>query len=805
MFSHFLKMAARHIRRAPLFALINISGMAIGLTFVLLIGLYVYSEFQINRDLRNLDQQYILQSEWKQEGIGLPFTTLAPLPKYMKEEYPHLVKDFYRIHGITSNISAGEKSFREEVQVGDPSLMSMYGLTMLEGDEKALENPNGVVLMDKLAEKLFGRTNILGETVTIETSNASSNPEGKKDYVVTGVLKSARMNSVVNYFEGDCTVFLGMDNIDYFGGVDADNSWPNFAIMGFVELAEGVDPEDLTEPMANILNTYAPERLATNLTPVLKPLRSYYLQESDGQRMRMIYTLSAIALLILFMAMVNFINISIGRAGSRLKEIGVRKVLGGIRRQLMFQFLAESCLQTLIAFALAIGLAELMLPTFRELVSKPLGMEDIPWGMLWPALLGLSLLTGLIAGLYPALVLSGFRPIQSLKGMMHKSLYGVILRRSLLVMQFGLALFLLTSVFVVNKQVNYFFNKDLGYDAEDVFVVSSVPRAWDRAGYEKLDAQKQRFEQIPEVASVSMCFEIPDGRFGMMPGIYQPGQSLEDAFKVNPIYCDEQYKETFGLELTEGRFFQEKGAAHRPYTLLVNESMAQQMGWENPIGQQLIIEGIQENWEVIGVIKDYHFGSLHDEIAPLVFVHNADWTLYRYLAFRFKAGQLAAGKSAVEATWSQVFPAVPFVSFTMEEKLESLYHIEIRLSKAAGISTWLGLLIVLLGVFGLIMQNLAYRRKEMSIRKILGASLQHLIGLLGREFALLFVIASAISLPLAYLLMQDWLEGFAYKTAPGWLAFAGAMTLVLSLVGILISLQVWQAGRRNPVDALREE
>lgn len=805
MFSHFLKIAVRHIRRAPLFAFINISGMAIGLTFVLLIGLYIYSEFQVNKDLKNLDQQYILQSEWKQEGIGLPMTTLAPLPKALKDEYPHLVSNFYRIYGITSNISAGDKNFREELQVGDASLMEMYGLEMVEGDEKAMQNPNGVVIMDELAKKLFGRTNVLGETITIETSFVETNPEGKKDYIVTGVLKSAPMNSVVNYFEIDCSVFLPMESIDYFGGPQSDESWGNIAIMGFVELAPGVTPEDLTEPMAQLLQTHADERITDNLTSVLRPLGDYYLQESDGQRMRMIYTLGAIALFILMMAAVNFINISIGRAGARLKEIGVRKVLGGLRSQLTFQFLAESCLQTLFAFALAIGMAELLLPTFRELVSKPLGMETIPWATVLPLLLAVSLLTGLLAGIYPALVLSGLKPIQSLKGKLHKSASGQLLRRSLLVIQFGLALFLLASVFVVNKQVDFVFNKDLGYDATDVMVVSSVPRAWNRQGFEKLDAQKQHFEQIPEVAAVSMSFEIPDGRFGMMPAIYQPGQTIDDAFNITPIFCDEAYAETFGLQVSSGRFFQENGAPHRERTLLVNESMVKQMGWEQALGQQLLIGNNPTPWEVIGVVKDYHFGSFHESIAPLVFVHNADWTLYRYLSFRFEEGQAEAGKAAVEEAWTSVFPAVPFVSFFMEEKFESLYHIEIRLRKAATVSTWLGLLIVLLGVFGLIMQNLAHRRKEISIRKVLGASLSHLISLLGREFALLFGIASVLSLPLAYMLMQDWLDGFVYKTTPGWIAFLGAVVLVLALVGAVISLQVWQAGRRNPVDALREE
>ncbi len=805
MLFHFLKIAARQLRKTPVFACINILGMAIGLTFVLLIGLYIYSEFQVNKELKNLDQQYILQSEWKKEGIGLPFTTLAPLPKALRDEYPHLVKDFYRIHGITSNISVGEKSFREEVQVGDPSLISMYGIPLLEGDEKAMTNPQGVVLMDKLAEKLFGRTNVLGETVTIETPIAQADSEGKKDYIVTGVLQSAPMNSVVNYFEGDCTVFLSMENMDYFGGKDADESWPNIAMMGFVELAPGVTPDQLTEPMARLLKTHAPARFSDNLTPVLRPLHDYYLQESDGQRMRMIYTLGAIALLILFMAAVNFINISIGRAGVRLKEIGVRKALGGLRSQLMFQFLAESCLQTLFAFAIALGLAELLLPTFRELVGKPLGMEYMPWGMVWPLLLTISLLTGLLAGIYPAVVLSGLRPVQSLKGKLHKSPSGQLLRRSLLVIQFGLALFLLASLFVVNKQVAYFFNQDLGYDANDVLVVSSVPRAWDRQGYEKLAAQKQSFEEVPEVASVSMSFEIPDGRFGMRPAIYAVGQSAEDAPKVSPIFCDEAYAETFGLRLKEGHFFEGDSRSHRPMTLLVNENMAQQMGWEEPIGKQLMIQGWSNPWEVVGVVQDYHFASFHDAISPVVFIHNADWTLYRYLSFRFEKGQAEAGKKAVEEVWRSTFPAVPFVSFLMQEKLESLYHIEIRLGKAASVSTWLGLLIVLLGVFGLILQNLAYRRKEISIRKILGASLRQLIGLLGREFAVLFVIASAISLPLAYLLMQDWLEGFVYKTTPGWTAFGGAAVLVLTLVSLLISLQLWQAGRRNPVDALREE
>ncbi len=802
MLKNHFKIAWRTVRRSPLYSLINVLGLSIGVTCALLIGIFVMDEISVNTSLRALDRQYVIESNWSEPGLGLQFTTLAPLAKAMKDDYPHLVADYYRIHGISANISNGEKHFRESVQIGDPSLLSMYGFELASGDATtSLQDPNAVVIKDHIALKFFGTTDVLGETLTIETSQADANPSGKKDFRISAVIESAPYNTVLDYGETNYSVFLSMQNIDLFAGQNADEWWDNRFIASLVELQPGVRPADLAEPMAALIAQHAAPTVQGKLETVLEPVRGYHLRQGGGGRQKMVMTLSVVALFILLMAIINFVNITIGQSSLRLKEIGIRKVLGGHRRQLIFQFLAESTFLTLIAFGVSVALLELSLPFFGEMVGKMLALETLPPAMFWGFLISVAIATSLLAGSYPAWVLSGLETAYSLKGKLRKATDGLRIKRLLLFLQFFIAICLLISAITISDQVRFFLEKPLGYSGDNVLIATSVPRDWSLEGVEKHYQLKQSFKQLPAITEVSLSFEIPDGRVGIMPSIYADGSPAEAAQPVTMVVCDPEYDNVYQLQLLEGTFLQSPNSQQ----LVINEQLAQQMGWEQPIGQQLFVQGNPAPWAVVGVVDNFHFASLHEDIAPMIMVHATDWPIYRYYSFKIAPNQYQAGIQQLTTTWEEVFPQVPFVSLSMEDKVASMYQVETRLKKAINFASFLGIVIVLMGVFGLVLQSLYHRRKEVSIRKILGANISHLLGLFSKEFIGVFVLANVLAWPLSYVLMQDWLDKFSYHTGLSLLSFLAASGLILSLVLIIIGLQSWKTTTENPIDALREE
>lgn len=431
MLKNYLKIAYRALRRNPFYSILNIVGLAVGITFAMLIGSYVWGEFQVNRTLREAGQQYIVQGRWKQESMGLEFTTLAPIGQALKTQYPTLVADSYAFYGVTATLSHADNHFREIMQIGDSTLLTMYGFALARGDPRtALSLPNGIVITEAKARKLLGKTDVLNQSLTVETPQA-----GKQQFVVTGVLKPLPFNSVTHLLGEEAEVFMSLGAMPYFGG--ALTNWGNVFIANYVELRPGVSPEDLQKPLAQLIATNAPPNIQKNLTAYLTPLTDYYLESNNGLVRRMIGTLAWVAVFILLMAVINFVNLSLGNASTRLREIGVRKALGGLRQQLAAQFLTEALVLTLIATVLSLGLYRLFRPVFGGVVGKVIpSLLDLPPGGYGWALLGLILLVGLLAGCYPALHLSAYASVDSVKGTERSAAGGQWFRRGLVTAQF---------------------------------------------------------------------------------------------------------------------------------------------------------------------------------------------------------------------------------------------------------------------------------------------------------------------------------------------------------------------------------
>ncbi|WP_229213658.1 ABC transporter permease [Dyadobacter psychrotolerans] len=783
------------------FAFVTILGLSVGLTFTFLIAGFICGEIQVNLNLRNAENQYIIRSKWKNPDMGIDFASLGPLGKTLKENYPDLVANYYRFDGITVAVSKNEKHFREEIQTGDSTLLSMYGFPLLHGDPNtALNKPNSIVLTDEKAIKYFGKTDVLGQTLTLHNFVG-----GKQEFQVTGVLEKLPDNSISHLQVSQIEMFIPLSSLD--GRKGAEDSWAFPYMVTFIELKKGVLVKDLEKPVNQILNTNVPEDLRANLQVYFTPLKQYYWEANNGLVRKMVYTLSAVTVFILFMAIVNFINISIGNSSSRLKEIGVRKVLGSFKGQLLRQFLAESILLAFFATLVSVLFYEVFRSYFAGILGKEIASSFslLPFSIL--IIVVIALLTGLAGGFYPAFVLSSLPSVDSMKGKLKLVKENIRLRRLLMVSQFSIALFVITAAVIVSQQVKFFFNKDLGYKKESLMSVA-VPRDWTPEGVAKMAAIRDQFSHLKEVNQVSLSYEIPNGNNGNQFGIYKPGQDSANAIYTQFLGTDEKYADTYQIKMAAGKFFHAKEGVYQPGTIVLNETAVKSLGFQNAedaVGQLVNVHSFSTPFIICGVSKNFHFESMHQSMKPLAFLHINGGNAYRFLTFRIVPSHLGESVAAVEKKWRELMPDAPFEYAFMDDTLQKLYKSEVQLQKASQVATLLAIVIVLLGVLGMVAQSTARRTKELGIRKVLGATAWSIIILFVKEFLLVMGISVLISFPLAMLGMKKWLENYAYRINLNLLTFAWiGMIFGIVIVGV-VCLQTYKAASMNPVKSITSE
>jgi putative ABC transport system permease protein len=801
MLQNYFTIAWRNIWKHKFFSVINIFGLSVGIAFTMLIAAYVWHEVSVNSDLRNADNQYIIQSKWKDPNMGSILTALAPMPKALKDEYPNLVANSYHWDGVSDNVSYGDKHFRESLQVGDSTFIATYGFKLLKGDPKtALNDPFSAVITQETAIKYFGKTDAIGQVVTIESFTGT-----KHNFTITGVLKKLTKNSVTNVIDGsNSTFFLPMAAAKFLGrNVDG---WNITSLVGLIELKEGVKPQDLDGPMRALIKRDASPQIVANLTPYLVPLKTFYLDWSGGTVKKMLYTLSGIALFILLMAVINFVNICISRSSQRMKEMGIRKVLGGLRKQLIWQFLTESVLMVLIATLIALGIYALARPYFAELLATDIGgLFSFPL-YFYAAPLLFALLIGLLAGLYPALVLSSLKSIDSLKGKLDRVKDNVLFRKALIAFQFGTAAVVLVCAIVISGQINLFFSKSLGFNKEYV-LSAQLPRDWSKPGVQKMEGIRYRLSQIPEVSSVALSWEILDG--GNSGGLqaYKLSDNPNQAFSSQMMLTDNQYAEAYGIPLKAGTFFKPQYMPADSAQVVINESQSKALGFASPrdaIGQKFNAQNMPQ-LTICGVTADFQSGTMSSRIGPLTFVNVNYIPFYRYFSIRIKPGNMEASLTALQKKWAEVMPGAPFEYSFMDESLAKLYKTELQLKKASYLATGLAMIIVLLGVLGLISLSIQKRTKEIGIRKVLGSSVKDVMLLFLKDFLGTVIIAGLVACPLAYWMMHKWLSNYAYKISLTPLPFAIAIVALVLATSILISLQTVKAALANPVKSLRAE
>lgn len=794
LFRNYVKIALRHLSRHRLFTFIHIICLATGITFALVIGVYVYHEQRVNAGLQDVNNQYIIKSQWKIKGMGLDFTTLPPLAKTMREEYPSLVRNYYRYNPVSNVVTAGDKHLKEDMAIGDTTLISMYGLPLVSGT--TFKNNSSALITENLARRLFGNAGAVGRTITVENLDNT-----KQDYSVSGVLKDLPYNSVTYLIGNDSyNVFLPTEGNRYYGG-DPSTSWRSVYEVAAVELQPGVTPEQMARPIDQILAKYTADTIRHNLKVELAPVRNYYLKDNNGSVEKMIMALSLIAAFIVLMAVINFININIGTSTYRLKEIGLRKVFGGEKRQLILQFLTEAYVLTLISGALSLCLYQCLRPLFGQVLHTQLdSLSQFGINGMGGFVAALTLI-GLLAGLYPAFILSASGIIHSVKGKMKGAQGNATFRKILLVAQFTVAIFVFISALTISRQVDYLFHKDLGYSKDRLLIVGAYPKLWDSAGVVHMENVRSGLLQVPEVKNASLAFEVPERR--------PPAALTYNAGKTSAllpvISADEHYAQTFGLRLLAGTFFNDDGSAFVPNRIVLSESAAHSLGFTpaEAIGKQVYTNG--QPLTVCGVIKDYQYTSLHEAMEPMVFAQVGDFRSYRYLTLKLNTDNMAQAIQAIERKWKEMSPDQPFEYTFMDDKFQNMYRSEVQLQQAAYIATGLSLLIVLLGLFGMVALSMARRIKEMALRKVLGAGVRDIIALFIRDYTALLLLANVIAWPLAYLFTRQWLENFAYRVGQSATPYLLVAAFFFVTIAVMIAAQSFKTASESPVGNLRSE
>ncbi len=801
MFKNYLKIAWRHLSTHKLFSLINILCLAIGITFSMMIGIYILNQETVNSRLKNVGSQYIIKSKWKTKDMGLDLTTLGPLAKTLKTEYPSLVANYYRYNPVTNVISAGDKHFKENIAIGDTTFVRMYGLPVLYGDvNKAFANNNSAVITKTMAQKLFGRADVIGKRISMETTiNGNS-----QDYTVSAVLKDIPYNSVFNLVGDTYSVFVPSVGNHYYQNGDGADNWNQFFEVGMVELQKGKTPGDLKRPLKQILAKYTPETIQKNLEVELAPVKTYYSTSNAVQKM--ISTLSLVAIFILLMAVINFININIGISSYRLKEIGLRKVFGGYKRQLVVQFVTEALLLTLIATIISIIFYETLRSTFGSILNITF-MPFWKFSFNQFLLLGfLVFIVGFISGIYPAFVLSASNVLQAIKGKIDSSKGGLMLRRVLLVIQFTIAIVVFISALNISKQISYVFNKDVGYNKEQLMVISALPKQWDSTGLKRMENIKSALQQFSFVRDASLSFDVPDRKPPNAIDLLPVGSSISQPVFISGTVADKDYATTFGLHILSGCFFNQQGA-NIPLQVVLNESAVKALGFttESAIGKKVKWVSANTMLTVSGVIKDYNYSSLQQKIEPVAFTNIHDAPTYRFLTVKLNASNMVNAIREVQQKWKLLLPNSPFEYTFMDDNFKSLYKSELQLKSAADIATILNLLIVFMGIFGVVAFTLAKRSKEIAVRKVLGAGAKNIVLLFVKDYVPIILIANIIAWPLAYMMISHWLQSYAYRIEQSVTPYLFAGAFVFIATFIFITLQCFKTAIANPVDSLRTE
>ena len=810
MIKNYLTVAIRNLMRHKLYTSINVLGLAIGLACGILILLYIQQEFSVDRTHTLGDRIYkVIREERGSTQTTYDEGTSGALGPVLEETFPE-VETTVRMWRWGVSAQYGEHKNLYTLALVDDNFLDVFDFPFIKGDPKtAFRTPYSAVITDDMAQHLFGDADPMGKTVSVDNRNFPG------EFTVTGIVKAPHLLSDLQFHLLTTTIPSVEETQEVWTVWLPRQSWR--PVKTFVLLKAGQNAETLQAKMQSLIVQYMGDEVATKNTYHLQPLHRVYLYgESDfnpaaSSPIQLIYMLAAIGLIVVVIACVNFTNLATARAVTRKREVGVRKVVGAHRPQLMVQFLSESLLLTCSALLIALALVELCLPLFNQFVRGDLHLNAATVMAGAPAVLVLTLLVGLLAGWYPAFFLSSFRPVTALKSGASSSPGSTRMKKGLVVFQFGMSILLVICTLVVYQQLRFIETKDMGFARDHI--VSLPIFAHDREHefdpQKRLSARHQMVKQVfleyPNILSASALRYDISGYGGRPRLIWPDGdRTKERTIRINEV--DDSFFETFEIPVLRGRAFSADVASDTSQAIILNETAVRLLGWEDdPIGKQILLPayGNLPPLTVIGVVKDYHGLTLREEIAPMGFI--GKWRLFVSLALRIRPENTAQTLSFLETQWKHFMPEVPFEHHFLDEIIQWYYFNEQLTGKMLGVFSLLAIFVACLGLFGLAAFMVQSRTKEIGVRKVLGASTSHLVMLLSREFILLILLANLIAWPIAYYLMRDWLSGFAYQTDLNVLPFIVSTIMALIIAFGTVSMQAIRAARSNPIDALRYE
>jgi putative ABC transport system permease protein len=798
MIKNYISTAIRNIARRKSFSILNILGLTIGIISFMIILLYIQHELSFNKHIQNYENKYRVVEIQTEPGVGEQHVavTMGPLAEALNREYPEITNTLRIMRGPSVTVQYKNKSFNEKyLSFADSTVFDMLSVNLINGDEQtALSKINSIVISEKIAKKYFGEPS--------EAMNKMLTILGES-FMVSGIMSNYPETSSI-YFEA----LIPFKFIDE--RYEWPKSWGSNSLDTYIELNSKSTKNALEAKFPKFVEKYMSETWRNPPELYIQPVKDIHLKSNHVKfqtynhkqgDISQVYIFSIIAILILVVACINYINLATSMALRRYKEVGVRKVIGASKSKLIFQFLGESFMLTIFSAIIAIGGISLLLPEVNQILGLSLKV-DFGNPVFTSGLIFTIIATGLISGIYPALYMSRFKPavifsgLRSNKGKDNSGL----LRKSLVVIQFSVSVVIIISTIIAISQVNYFQNKDKGYNDEAVY---SIPLRFRKDEKPKnIKLLRNELKNHPNISGITATAS-PTGVSGSQGGIYV-ADTAETKLMVRFGYYDPAYLPLMNINVLKGRNFSDDHSTDKHHAVILNQIAVDKLGWENPIGKQIRPRSRDSiNVTVIGVIQDYNYYSLRTPIEPAAYYYEP--TEFDYVNLKLNATDLTGTVKDIKAKWAELFPATPFEGYFMDDRYKTTYAKEINTTKIFGVFAMLCIFISCLGLFGLVSFVINQKTKEIAIRKVFGSNIKQIVAIISKEFINLVIIASIIGIPIAYFYMDKWLNNFAYKISLSWYYFAAAMIIAILIAFATIIYKTIIAANTNPARALRDE
>ncbi len=805
--SYFI-IAFRNMMRNKLFSGINVFGLSLSVACCLLLTLYIQDEMSYDSHHNHLQELYRITAQFQSDkGLDKLGTSSPPIAMVMRDEIPEIEQATRTLNppGVSQNLIKYEDKIFYETQgyIADSTLFEVLTYDLIEGNPAtALVEANSVVINDLIAKKLFGNESALDKMIYISQGGPAAN------FKITGVMK----DQTKSFFHANFFVSMTSSGwAEYLRSDEATGEWAgqNF-VPSFVRLSPGQDVDAVIEKMNQVLMKHGADdmkALGFTKTLSLEPVRDIYLRSDIGHspRITYLYVIASIAMFILLIACINFMNLATAKAAKRAAEIGMRKVMGAFRISLVRQILGEAMVIVMISMVFSLVFVQAALPLFNSITGKSIsfGTQNIGYFIL--ALSIITLFTGLLAGSYPAFYLSSFQPAQVLKGKSSLGNASGWLRRTLVVFQFMIAITLVCGMIIISRQLNYMQNKNLGFDSH-AKIIFPLRTESAKKNYISFTSEMLRSGKVISAVGTE---NVPGSQIWSDFSLYTEGSTMDKSILHRVVYVDYGFNEMMGIKLVAGRSFSENRELESQRKIVVNQASAKKLGLtpEQAVGQKVSTEfqGEKFDFEIIGVMEDYHQISLREEIYPILFRIPAKTDRYDFIVASVLPDDFTKTLESIEKIWKNVIQDTPFEYSFLDDNIRQQYEEDKKVSTIITSFTLIAMLISCLGLYGLSTFMAERRLKEIGVRKVMGASVKQIVGMMSKEFAKLVIVAFVISVPLAWYTMNQWLEGFAYRISMDAMVFvyAGAGALFIAL--LTVSFESIKAAMGNPVESLRNE